>query len=407
LKGVCCCCGAVHFLLACCGPQSFVTVHEKSSMTERVLWKNADGSETLLETNGDDVMYHGGRINHIGSAALAPEAFFTFDPDDSTEFQRKRRQTDSVRDMVDAFRRDAEEPQNVELAALQLEEDFTFARDSDISKLTMNEKALMSTQRWIISSLPFDVVRQCVRVALTYRQATAVYEPLLSKGRGMPNPQRVFSTIAATEETRPDIIALLNTLLEMPAFVDCHVYSEHSKRILTAWRGFEFAPDSPLSNTMSPSEMIYLAQSSTGTINADRMMNPQVCYWCRKTALSCHLKVCNLCKSLVYCGRDCQVNDWKAFHKTECPQLKSGKMKNDLFMASNRMETLSMDGQRRATLPLEIAPADSDIVWRGDLMLLYITHMSPNNALGEKTKGFPTGWFIRPRELTLSARDKI
>lgn len=75
-------------------------------------------------------------------------------------------------------------------------------------------------------------------------------------------------------------------------------------------------------------------------------------------------------------------------------------------MAENRMNTLKMDGQQRATLPLEIAPEASDSVWRGDLMLLYIIHMSPAGTLCEKTKGFLTGWFIRPREITEYIRDK-
>lgn len=329
-------------------------------------WKNADGSETLLETGGDE-MYHGGRINHLGSSALPPGEIISLDPAVSDNIQRGRRQNDSVRDMVIAFRRDTEAPQNVELAALALEEEFTFERASDLSKLTMNESALMSTQRWIVSALSFPVVCQCVSVAKAVRTSTADYMPLLVGGRTCPNAQRIFSTIAASNETRPDIIALLNALLEAPTFVNCHVFSEPDERITTAWQGFEFAPDCPLSNTMSPLEMISLAQYSTGTIHADNTMNPQVCYWCRKTALSCHLKFCVGCKSVVYCDRDCQVNDFKAFHKAECHQLQSGKTKKDLFMAENRMDTLKMDGQQRATLPLEIAPSDSDSVWQGDL----------------------------------------
>lgn len=60
--------------------------------------------------------------------------------------------------MIDAFRRDTDEPQNVELAALELEEHFTLECNCDLSMLSISESALMSTQRWIISSLPFLVV---------------------------------------------------------------------------------------------------------------------------------------------------------------------------------------------------------------------------------------------------------
>lgn len=236
-----------------------------------------------------------------------------------------------------------------------------------------------------------------------FQQATADLGPL--SGRLMPKTPMVFSIITATEKTRPDIIVLLNTLLELPAFVNCHVFSEADKRVVTAWQGFSFGPDSPLSDTTSPSETVALVQSSTGIINSDRMLNPQVCYWCRKTSLSCHLQLCVQCKSVVYCSRDCQVNDWKAFHKVECPQLKSGKTKKDVFMSSNRMDTLRMDGVQRVTYPFEIAPKDSNSVWRGDLMLLYLIGVGSDGIVGEKAKGFPTGWHIRPREITQYLRE--
>lgn len=132
------------------------------------------------------------------------------------------------------------DPQSVELAALDLEESLTFERDGDTSKLSMNENDLLSTQRWIISSLPFSLISQCIRVALTYRQSTARYEPIV--GRLMPNTQMIFSAgiTTATENNRPDTITLLNRLLERPAFVNCHVFSEPDNRILTAWwRGGE------------------------------------------------------------------------------------------------------------------------------------------------------------------------
>lgn len=355
-------------------------------MSQRLVLQNFEGLQV-----GDE-LYHGGRIFHVGSAALVPGQAFTYTNDAS--LQNGARQKRAVRNMIRAVRQDMVDVQNVELAALQLEEEFTFARNSNLSKLLLNENVLMSTQRWNITSLPLDVVRQCIRVALLYQKSTKAYEPLIDlEGGGVPNPQVTFSSITATKETRPDIIALLNTLLQTPASVSCHVFSESDNQITTAWRGFEFLPDSTLSNDMSPLELVHAVQ------NANDSMTIQVCYWCQKSVLSCQLKTCARCESVMYCGRECQSNDWKAFHKVECPQLKSGKTKHELLMSCSRMDTLKMDGEQRATLPFAIAPAhDNDSVWRGDLLLLYVTHCSPDGTLGEKTKGFPTGWHIRPRE---------
>lgn len=65
-------------------------------------WKNADGSETLLETGGTE-MYHGGRIHHVGSSALPTGETISLDPSVTENFQHGRRQRDSVRDMVNTF----------------------------------------------------------------------------------------------------------------------------------------------------------------------------------------------------------------------------------------------------------------------------------------------------------------
>lgn len=114
----------------------------------------------------------------------------------------------------------------------------------------------MLTQRWNVSSLSFDVICQYVEKTLICRKVTEEYEPLFSEGKLISDSQILFSRITATEKSRPDIIALITRLLEMSSWVTVHLYSEPDERILTAWRGFEFADTSPLSEDTSLSEMI-------------------------------------------------------------------------------------------------------------------------------------------------------
>ena len=369
--------------------------------------KNPDGSTTCVGTIKDGataIRYHGPRVYHLGSASLAPGKVFSFNNKFPLKNERSRqKRAETVHRMSEAFRRDADDPQSVELAALLIEEDFASERGGNLNSLSENESALMSTQRWLISTLPFALIRQCVDVALLYRSLTAEYVPLLSKNNGywMPNPQYIFSNISATEDTRPDTIALLNTLLELSSWVNVHVYSEPDKRILTAWRGFEFADTCPISNDMSPSEIIERVQQSTDSINTDSIMSSQVCYWCGLSSLAKRLQLCNGCKTVVYCSRECQVNDWKAFHKAECTQVQCNKADGDLTLGLDRRNTLGIAGEYRELLGAQIAPANSDSVWRGDCILLYVAHMGKDSKIGKKTKGLPNGWYVKARETSI------
>ena len=50
------------------------------------------------------------------------------------------------------------------------------------------------------------------------------------------------------------------------------------------------------------------------------MMGNSHCANCEKGAkyFSGKLNACGKCKAVWYCGRDCQVQHWKAGHKTDC-----------------------------------------------------------------------------------------
>jgi hypothetical protein len=47
----------------------------------------------------------------------------------------------------------------------------------------------------------------------------------------------------------------------------------------------------------------------------------ETCAFCRRTG--CPLKACSKCKTTKYCGRDCQLADWKAGHKNFCAVVPS------------------------------------------------------------------------------------
>ena len=104
----------------------------------------------------------GGRIHHIGSAALPWGVNFSQDPSVRNPFQREERQLESVQAMADAFRDSYDELQAepMDEAALRIELDFTLARGGDVSKVSLNESAIMASQRWNIVALPLNVVDQ-------------------------------------------------------------------------------------------------------------------------------------------------------------------------------------------------------------------------------------------------------
>jgi hypothetical protein len=365
------------------------------------LMLNPDGSSTLMQAG--EPCWIGGRILHIGSAALPWRVRYSLDPHKHHPFQKGQRQRESVQAMARAFRSDTSlQKEPIDEAALEMEVDFTLNRGSDISKSSVNESVLMSSQRWIITALPSDIVQQVLEVVLLYRDALRENVPLVQLGT-LPNAQAVFQTMipGAKEETRPDIIALLNTLLSDPDHVNCHVFSEPDRRIISAWRGFKRLPKASTLKDLSPaasaSEIIQYVNTRAG------WMDTQTCYWCETNSLSCDLKLCISCRAVSYCGKDCQVQDWKAFHRNECKQLVSGKTRKDLGMDASRLATLKMDGAQRASFPMPIAsPGDSDSLWRGDLFLLYLIGPMDTSehgpCLGQKTRGFPRGCFIRPRE---------
>jgi hypothetical protein len=363
---------------------------------------NPDNTTTLIQTGS--MHWLGGRTFHLGTAAVDWGVNVSLDPNIKNNFQQEQRQRDSVQAMADAFHRskDELEAQPIDEAALQLEVDFTIARDSDISKVSINETVIMSSQRWLIVALPMELVKRVIKVALMYRGALRPYNNLVEMP--MPNAPMVFSHMLSnvTEEDRPDIISLLSTLLSEPDHVNCYVYSEPDHRIVAAWRGFQRSPEAKtlkgLPLTSSASEIIEYTTNRAG------MMDITTCYWCEKNCLSCNLFLCQKCRTVSYCGRACQTNDWLSFHKVECKQIASKKKtKEELGMKDTRLNTLQK-GVQRATHPILIAPPDdATSVWRRDLLLLYVLHADYDAdgiscRLGSKTKGFPRGLVFRTRE---------
>jgi len=368
--------------------------------------QNPDGSTSLIQTG--ELAHIGGRINHLGSAALPPGTAFSLDPRIAHPFQMGRRQRQSVQAMGKTFEASSDElgpAEPMDHAALQLELDFTLERGGDYSKVTINETAIMSTQRWIIVSLPMRVIRQAIDVAMLFRKALHQnYElPLVQKS--MPNPEHAFPHFLpdATVENRPDVLVLLNHLFQETEHVNVFVYSEPDEEIVPAWRGFQRSVESNalklLPMDASALEILDYLRHKAG------MLDLTVCYWCQKNAMSCKsMMLCTQCRSCSYCSKECQVMDWKAYHKRECKHLKAGTAtREDLNMSSTRLSMLKTHGAQRPTLPIVVAPPNqTDSIWAGDMVLVYLIDpvMDPQSgecSLGPKTNVYPAA-HMRPRE---------
>ena len=68
------------------------------------------------------------------------------------------------------------------------------------------------------------------------------------------------------------------------------------------------------------SAIVALLQDAGAVHPFTRGGNRRCCYTCRKSG--CKLKYCSLCKLTLYCGPDCQSQDWSA-HKKACKAIRA------------------------------------------------------------------------------------
>jgi hypothetical protein len=190
----------------------------------------------------------------------------------------------------------------------------------------------------------------------------------------------------------------MDDLLSASDHKDCFVYSEPDDEIILAWRGFALSSELDGISTDSSVEEIL-----SFVLNRDeqRILDPTTCFWCEKSALGCKkLMACVQCRKVQYCGKECQIYDWKGFHRAECKQLAAGKTPEEVGIGGcmSRRGYLSTTGAQRATFPIQIS-SSPDSVWQGDFLLLYLVALNPQKlALDEKTLGFPLGFHIKSRE---------
>mmetsp|Transcript_29575 Transcript_29575/g.48801 ORF Transcript_29575/g.48801 Transcript_29575/m.48801 type:complete len:150 (-) Transcript_29575:773-1222(-) len=109
-----------------------------------------------------------------------------------------------------------------------------------------------------------------------------------------------------------------------------------------AWRGFQRSPNPgvlvELPETASADEIVEYVQT-----RADIMDSASYCFWWGKSGLSCkNTMLCLKCREISYCGKECQANDGKAFHRKECKQLEKGKTREEVGMEMARNATLRM-----------------------------------------------------------------
>eukprot|EP00956_Cyclotella_meneghiniana_P023221 scaffold44768_cov49-Cyclotella_meneghiniana.AAC.7 len=345
-----------------------------------------------------ELAYIGGRTLHIGGAAmpLGSEPY-SHDPlvqsRNSALYSRAaigERQAVSMKALHSAFHRKYGEEGNrttaidpMTEACLALEETIgIMGYDAKVkhndgrmrgnfSKEEINESLVMSTHRWIITVLPMRVIKQVGALANVYRDALKRYEPLVAMNECeiFPTPALAFGALNyVTDENRAEI----------------------GKWII----------ESTVDATSS--EVLEYIHNQSG------LMDSSCCFWCEKTKLTAErLFLCTDCMSVSYCSKECQKNDWKAFHKVECRQLsektagQKTKTRDELGMRMSRSETLRSPGKAYYQIPIPIATEDDESnVFRGDTMTGYITSTDP--TLTAKTKLFPLGLQVLPREKNAS-----
>ena len=376
-----------------------------------VQFRNPDTSTSMIMK--DEIAYIGGRTTHLGHAAMPRNA-----RPYSLDLSVARRQFDSrmgerqlmnIQAMSDAFNmqynRRGVDPMTE--AALSLETNVGLKYCNGRGRLQLgaseiNECLIMSTHRWAVTVLPLAIIKEVSRMALMYREAVRTYKSMLEIQ--FPNTQRAFGGMRhVTDENRPEVIALMNFLLGQPFGLNIYVYSETDDKIYPVMREFIRSPKGlpNLSMDASSSDIMEYVHDQAG------IMDPSCCFWCEKNKLSTEkLSVCTQCMAVSYCSAECQKRDWKSYHKEECAKLRGkgegAKMtRDDVGLMVTRSATLRKPGVAKPWFPLEISPINNeDHVFRGDLLLGYVTHMDAETmAIDKKTKFFPLGLHIVSREL--------
>mmetsp|Transcript_79915 Transcript_79915/g.159564 ORF Transcript_79915/g.159564 Transcript_79915/m.159564 type:complete len:370 (-) Transcript_79915:565-1674(-) len=363
-------------------------------------WKMPHGG--TLRT-GEKIL-HGGQLNWIGAASLELGERLSpgyLGPGGSSRSKMGNRQLASARAFAQALNAKSLGALLIERAAFRLELRLCES-NVDLSTVTPSESAFMATHRWVISSLPANVVACTVEVARAFRDSVAAYEPVI--GSPLPDARVLLSGIGATVETRADVACLLNVLLGLPFTATCYVFSESKGCAVLAWRAFSPRPELKLGDAQDVDDLLARAtlQEQTST---------NFCFWCRATTLSADLKPCAGCKRVRYCGETCQLADWKAYHKAECKKIGSVKKgqgseaaaleARKVFKNVSRHDKV-LEQEMRATYQIPVDKGDTNSVWCGDEMRLTLTGLrvcSGGGEIFEATKGFPTGWMLYCREL--------
>eukprot|EP00999_Lentomonas_sp_LEN2_P002717 NODE_590_length_1342_cov_85.033745_g551_i0.p1 GENE.NODE_590_length_1342_cov_85.033745_g551_i0~~NODE_590_length_1342_cov_85.033745_g551_i0.p1 ORF type:complete len:378 (+),score=76.24 NODE_590_length_1342_cov_85.033745_g551_i0:85-1218(+) len=63
-----------------------------------------------------------------------------------------------------------------------------------------------------------------------------------------------------------------------------------------------------------------------------------VCFWCRRSVVNkgVELSSCGKCQVVSYCSKECQVVDWKAFHKFECKKERNFRVFQDRLVTEGQ-----------------------------------------------------------------------
>jgi hypothetical protein len=260
------------------------------------------------------------------------------------------------------------------------------AEGTDLEKLVLAEGAAPAAAAghvFLVTCLPADVARKAADVALRIRAGTR-HE---ADGLVLPDAAALVASIDVAPQLRTDLMLFMNEVLVAPAKSAVLAYSTDGT-YAAVQRNF------PVER--APANADELRAAVAGKPFAS-------CFWCAAPALAEPLKACGRCARVAYCGRECQLKDWAAFHKGgECRGLAKGGDAALACMGPTRAATLRVPTNVSPRLPVDLKPP-----FDGDVICAYLTNLEDDGSVGPATAPHPLGWHLIPRERWAYEKNKF
>ena len=238
---------------------------------------------------------------------------------------------------------------------------------------------------FLVTCLASDLARRATETALRIRAGTR-HE---ADGLVMPDASTLVSSLDAPPAQRTDLMLFMNEVFAAPEASNVLAFSSADGGLFPVFRGFPTSESIPTT-----------ADDVRDAVVAKQFAN---CFWCGASALAKDLKSCGRCLSVAYCSRDCQLHDWKAFHKGgECRGLAKGDEAHAACLGPTRAATLRRPDVVSPRLPIDLKPP-----FDGDVICTYLCNLDDDGSIGPATAPHPLGWHLIPRERWAYEKNKF